>query len=71
MCQKISQSGEKNNNMHIRFKNSEVNKLEVDEHRQWNEKVRSHRFCLHMLAKNRNYEGRDQIDENRSLSPWR
>ena len=35
----------------------EMNKWEVDEHKQWSEKVRSHRFCPHMLDKNRNYEG--------------
>ena len=38
-------------------KRCEVNKWEVDEHKQWSEKVRSHRFCPHMLDKNRNYEG--------------
>ena len=32
-----------------------MNKWEVDEHKQWSEKVRSHRFCPHMLDKNRNY----------------
>ena len=37
-------------------KRCEVNKWEVDEHKQWSEKVRSHRFCPHMLDKNRNYE---------------
>ena len=41
-------------------------KWEVDEHKQWSKKVRSHRFCWHMLHKNRNYE----INENRSCSPW-
>ena len=29
----------------------------MDEHKQWNEKVRSHRFCPPLLDKNRNYEG--------------
>ena len=32
----------------------EVNKLEVDEHKQWSAKVRSHRFCPHMMDRNRN-----------------
>ena len=32
-----------------------MNKWEVDEHEQWSEKVRSHRFCPHMLDKNRHY----------------
>ena len=34
-----------------------MNKWEVDGHKQWSEKVRSHHFCPHMLDKNRNYEG--------------
>ena len=34
-----------------------MNKWEVDEHKRWNEKVRSQRFCLPLLDKNRNYEG--------------
>ena len=33
-----------------------MNKWEVDEHKQWSGKVRSDRFCPHMLDKNRNYE---------------
>ena len=37
-------------------KRREVNKWEVDEHKQWSENVKSHRFCPHMLDKNRNYE---------------
>ena len=39
-------------------------------HKQWSEKVRSRRFYPRMLDKIRNYEGPDQIKENRSLSPW-
>ena len=35
----------------------EMNKWEVDEHKQWCEKVRSKRFCPPLLDKNRNYEG--------------
>ena len=34
-----------------------MTKWEVDEQKQWSEKVRSHRFYPHMLDKNRNYEG--------------
>ena len=34
-----------------------MNKWEVDEHKQWSEKVRSHRFCPPLLDKNGNYEG--------------
>ena len=41
-----------------------MNKWEVDEHKQWSEKVRSHRFCPHMLDKNRNYES------NKRKSPF-
>ena len=26
-----------------------MNKWEVDEHKQWSEKVRNHRFCLPLL----------------------
>ena len=33
-----------------------MNKWEVDEHKQWSEKVRSQCFCLLLLDKNRNYE---------------
>ena len=33
-----------------------MNKWEVDEHKQWSEKMRSRRFCPYMLNKNRNYE---------------
>ena len=33
-----------------------MNKWEVDEHEP-SEKVRSQRFCPHLLDKNRNYEG--------------
>ena len=48
-----------------------MNKWEVEEHKQWSEKVRSQRFCRPLLDKNKNYEGiYDQIRENRSLSPW-
>ena len=36
-------------------KRNEVNKCEVVEHKQLSEKVRSHRFCPHML--DRNYKG--------------
>ena len=28
-----------------------MNKWEVDEHKQWSEKVRSHRFCPPLLDK--------------------
>ena len=35
----------------------EVNKWEVDEHKQWSEKMRSRRFSPPMLDKTRNYEG--------------
>ena len=49
----------------------EINKWEVDQHEQWSEKVRSQRFCPPFLDKNENYmKGCDQINENRSLSPW-
>ena len=34
-----------------------MNKWEVDEHKQWGEKVRSQRFCPPLLDKNGNYEG--------------
>ena len=34
-----------------------MNKWEVDEHKQWSEKVRSQCFCPPLLDKNRNYEG--------------
>ena len=34
-----------------------MNKWEVDEHKQWSEKVRSQHFCLPLLDKNRSYEG--------------
>ena len=47
-----------------------MNEWEVDEHKQWSEKVGSQRFCPPLLDKNRNYEGYDQIKENRSLGPW-
>ena len=35
----------------------------MDEHKQWSEKVLSHRFCLHMLDKNRNYEVPPEMGE--------
>ena len=49
-----------------------MDKWEVDEHKQWSEKVRSQRFCPHMLDKNSmKGEGmKDQIKENRPLSSW-
>ena len=34
-----------------------ISAWEVDEHKQKSEKVRSNRFCLPLLDKNRNYEG--------------
>ena len=48
-----------------------MNKWEVDEHKQWSEKVRSRRFWPPLLDKTEIAKGYDQIKENRSLSPWR
>ena len=47
-----------------------MKKWEVDEHKQWSEKVTSQRFCPLLLDKNRTLKGYDQIKENGSLSPW-
>ena len=46
-----------------------MNKWEVDEHKQWSEKVRNQCFCPPSVEKNRNYE---EISSNKrkSLSPW-
>ena len=34
-----------------------MNKWEVDEHKQWSEKMRNHRFCPHMLEKTETMKG--------------
>ena len=47
-----------------------MNKWEVDEHKQWSEKVGSQRFCPPLLDKTETMKGYDQIKESRSLSPW-
>ena len=37
-----------------------MNKWEVDEHKQWSDKMRSRRFCPHTQDKNRNLKGSDK-----------
>ena len=46
--------------------NSLISIVKVDEREQWSEKVRSHRFCPHMLDQNKLW--RAQIKKNHSLS---
>ena len=43
-----------------------MNKWEVDEHKQWSKKVRSHRFVHPCWTKTETMKGSDQIKENRS-----
>ena len=44
-----------------------MDKWEVDEHKQWSEKVRSQSFCPPLLDKKQKLR-RDQIKENRNYS---
>ena len=46
-----------------------MNKWEVDEHKQWSEKVRSQPFCSLLLDKDRNYEGIWSIKRKSFVKP--
>ena len=45
-----------------------MNKWEEDEHKQCSEKVRNYEWINYVRSETMN--GYDQINENRSLSPW-